>query len=170
MYKNFKKVFIIFLFIIHSSVSQSHESVAYINIDYLLNNSIFGKQIINKLKAINEKNINQIKIIESKIKKKETKLLNEKNILSDEVYKDKINTLKAEINKFRIENEQNNKKFQKIKKDEFNDFLNQIQPIINGYMKENSINVLLDKKNIFVGKSELDITDKILNIVDQKIN
>ena len=36
-------------------------------------------------------------------------------------------------------------------------------------MKENSLNILLDKKNIFIGKSELDITEKIINIINLKI-
>ena len=36
-------------------------------------------------------------------------------------------------------------------------------------MKENSINILLDRKNIFIGKSELDITEKIINIINLKI-
>ena len=35
-------------------------------------------------------------------------------------------------------------------------------------MQENSLNILLDKKNIFIGKSELDITEKIINILNEK--
>ena len=61
-----------------------------------------------------------------------------------------------------------NKKFQKTKKDEFDKFLNQIEPILSNYMKENSVNILLDRKNIFIGKSELDITEKIINILNEK--
>ena len=66
-------------------------------------------------------------------------------------------------------NIENKKKFQKTKKNEFDNFLNKIQPILNNYMKENSLNILLDKKNIFIGKSELDITEKIINIINLKI-
>ena len=66
-------------------------------------------------------------------------------------------------------NIENKKKFQQTKKNEFDNFLNKIQPILNNYMKENSLNILLDKKNIFIGKSELDITEKIINIINLKI-
>ena len=37
-------------------------------------------------------------------------------------------------------------------------------------MKENSIDILLDKKNIFMGKVENDITKNLLKIVDENIN
>ena len=66
-------------------------------------------------------------------------------------------------------NIENKKKFQQTKKNEFDNFLSKIEPILNNYMKENSLNILLDKKNIFIGKSELDITEKIINIINLKI-
>ena len=57
---------------------------------------------------------------------------------------------------------------QKIKNEELSEFLNQIQPILNTYMEKNSLNILIDKKNIFMGKTELDITEKIINIIDKE--
>ena len=35
-------------------------------------------------------------------------------------------------------------------------------------MEKNSLNILIDKKNIFMGKTELDITEKIINIIDKE--
>ena len=118
---------------------------------------------------LNDKNIKQIKSKEKVLKDKENKLLKEKNILSKEVYNKNLNNLKKEINEFRLSNVDINKKFQETKKKELDKFLNQIQPILNKYMNENSINILLDKKNIFIGKSTLDITEKIINIVNSEI-
>ena len=37
-------------------------------------------------------------------------------------------------------------------------------------MKENNINILLDKKNIFIGSQDRDITNEIINLIDQKLN
>ncbi len=36
-------------------------------------------------------------------------------------------------------------------------------------MEKNSLNILIDKKNIFIGKTELDITEKIINIIDKEL-
>ena len=44
-----------------------------------------------------------------------------------------------------------------------------ITPIIVDYAKENSASIIFDKKNIVLGKSELDITKDILKILNAKI-
>ena len=169
MIKHLKSLLIILFFFISFSKSYSHENVAYINLDYVLNNSIIGKKIIKKLNLINDENIKLIKSKEKIFKDKENKLLKEKNIISQEVYNKSLNILKNEINEFRVQNAKNKKNFQETKKKEFDKFLNEIEPILNNYMNENSINILLDRKNIFIGKTALDITEKIINIIDKKI-
>ena len=168
MKKFLKSTLLILIFLVPLSKSYSHDNVAYINLDYVLNNSILGKKIIDKLNQINNENIKVIKSNEKILKDKEKKLLKEKNILSKEIYNKNLNNLKNEINEFRLNNVENKKNFQKTKKKEFDSFLNEIEPILNNYMKENSINILLDRKNIFIGKSELDITEKIINIINLK--
>jgi Skp family chaperone for outer membrane proteins len=37
------------------------------------------------------------------------------------------------------------------------------------YMEKNSIDLLIEKKNIFIGKSNIDITDELLLIINSKI-
>ena len=43
-----------------------------------------------------------------------------------------------------------------------------IKPIIEEYMKQNSIDIILDKNQIFIGVSKHNITDKILKLVNNK--
>ena len=44
-----------------------------------------------------------------------------------------------------------------------------LSPILAEYSKENNISIIMDKKNIIVGKTELNITKKILALLDDKI-
>ena len=44
-----------------------------------------------------------------------------------------------------------------------------LSPILAEYSKEKNISIIMDKKNIIVGKTELDITKKILVLLDKKI-
>ena len=44
-----------------------------------------------------------------------------------------------------------------------------INPILAEYSTEKSISIIIQKKNIVLGKSDLDITNDILKIVDKKI-
>ena len=50
------------------------------------------------------------------------------------------------------------------------DFFDQINPIIQNYMNEFSIDILLDRKNVFMGNSSSDITKKIIDRINNKIN
>ena len=77
-------------------------------------------------------------------------------------FRDELKELEAK--KIKTINEIN-KKRQK----ELNDFLSLINPLIQEYMEKNSIDIVIDKKNIFIAKSENDITKDILEIVNNKI-
>ena len=56
----------------------------------------------------------------------------------------------------------------KKKKISFNNFFNQINPIIQNYMDENSINLLLERKNVFIGKTDSDITNSIIDKINKE--
>ena len=58
----------------------------------------------------------------------------------------------------------------KKKKDYLNDFFSKISPIIQNYMDQNSIDILLERKNVFIGKSNSDITDIIIENINKKFN
>ena len=53
--------------------------------------------------------------------------------------------------------------------EELNNFLKLINPIVQEYMQKNSIDIIIDKKNIFMAKSKNDITEDILEIINLKI-
>ena len=138
--------------------------------DRVFKNSIAGKKIITKLNLINENNLKEINLEKKKLKEKEEKLFKEKNILSEEAFNLNFDELKREIETFNKKNIESKNKISKIKNEELNNFLEKIQPILNDYMEQNSINILIEKKNIFIGQAKLDITDVMLDIINKKIN
>ena len=71
-------------------------------------------------------------------------------------------------------------KYKKNKKKEIEDlkkkrnkniinFLNSINPIIEKYMADNSIYMLIDKKNVFIANNNYDITKKLIELIDNQI-
>tara|TARA_B100001250_G_scaffold185384_1_gene159435 strand:- start:2063 stop:2341 length:279 start_codon:yes stop_codon:yes gene_type:complete len=84
--------------------------------------------------------------------------------------KKKIIELKNKANKYRNERNKDINSFNKKKIDATNKLLNTINPILVEYSDKNSISMIFQKKNIIIGKSNLDITNEILKIVDSKIN
>ena len=82
----FKKFIIsIFLyFFFNINVASSNTSTVFIDIDFILNNSILGKQILLDLEELNKKNLDRIKNKENAL-----------NIKRDEINKKKIFCLKS---------------------------------------------------------------------------
>ena len=56
-----------------------------------------------------------------------------------------------------------------MRKKEFAIFLDKISVILSNYMSENSISLILDKKNILIGKENLSITNEILDLVNKSL-
>ena len=91
-----KKVFI-FLFVILLTNSNASDDIYFIDVDFLLKNSNYGKQIINKIENLNKKNISELKIKENELKDLESNISKQKNIISSEELKSKIDKLKIKI-------------------------------------------------------------------------
>ena len=47
--------------------------------------------------------------------------------------------------------------------------LNNLTPILEEYSKKNFIKIIVQKKNIVMGKKEDDITSDILDLINQKV-
>ena len=54
-----------------------------------------------------------------------------------------------------------------FKKKEIKLFFEKINPIIEKYMEQNSIALILDKKNIFVARSDYDMTQELLDLINK---
>jgi Skp family chaperone for outer membrane proteins len=48
-------------------------------------------------------------------------------------------------------------------------FFNLLNPIIEKYMTNNSIYMLIDKKNVFIANKDHDITNKLIELIDNQI-
>ena len=58
--------------------------------------------------------------------------------------------------------------YEKKREDSLKKFFDQINPIIQNYMNDNSINILLERKNVFIGKNNSDITASIIKEINKK--
>ena len=60
--------------------------------------------------------------------------------------------------------------FKKLKVDNTNKLLKLINSILVDFSQDNSISFILQKKNLIIGKTEFDITDKVIKIVNKKVS
>ena len=159
--------FLIFFFV--STNSFSSDGVYFMDVDFLFKNSNYGKQIIKKLETINKNNISELDQKENKLKELEDEISKQKNIISKEELNKKIDNLKNKISNYRKEKAEKIKNFNEFKNKELNAFFKKVSPFIEDYMADNSIKIILDRKNIFIADSDHDITIKILEYLNNNL-
>lgn len=161
-------ILIIFLVFFLNPNAKSENNVYFIDLDVIVENSKLGKNLINNIDIKNKKNIDSLKIKETNIKKEEKEINKVKNVLSEDEFKLRINKINKEITLFNDEKKKLIEELNELKINEYNNFFQKISPIIQDYMEKNSINILLSKKNIFIGKSKYDITNEVIKLIDQQ--
>lgn len=165
-----KNFFFILIFIsVSVNFLKAEDKVSYIDIDYILTNTVAGKEILNLLKKEEESKINEFKLIENDFKNEENKILAKKNLISKEEINKDLKLLQDKIQKY---NKVKLKEIDALKNKRNRNiinFINQINPIIEKYMTDNSIYMLIDKKNVFIASKDYDITKKLTELIDNQI-
>jgi outer membrane protein len=116
-----------------------------------------------------KKNILKFKKIEDELKKIEAEVISQKNVVTKEEFEKKIIDLRDKANKFRKERNNNINNLNNQRLEATSKMITLVRPILSEFSDKNSISLIIDKKNIIIGKTLLDITDDILKIVDEKI-
>ncbi len=165
-----KKFLIINLFIVFFTLSYAEEQkIVYLNVDKIMQQSIAGKSIKKQLENLYNKNLEKFKINDELLKNKEKKLIAQKNILSQEDFQKELTSLRKEIINFQKEQVKARDNINKLRIGATNKLISQLSPILQEYAKKNSVSLILQKKNIVMGKKEIEITDEILSLTDKQI-
>ena len=167
------KYLLSFVLILFFSVNISlafAEKIVYIDMEKIMQISKAGKNAISKINDQKKKDVSKFQKIEKELKSREQDLITKKNVISAEEFNTKLETLTKEINNYRALRQEAIDLSTKSRLNASADFAEKIKPILADYASENNIEMIIQKKNIIMGKTDLDITDEILKIVDKKIN
>jgi outer membrane protein len=159
---------ILFIFFFSNNVI-CEEKLTFIDMDRVISTSNSGVSILEQLNKSNKENVIFFEKEEKMLKEKKTKLISQKNIISEADFQNKIEQFKVEINNYNNNKDKIIKDFNKLKVNSTNELLKLINPILIKYSDENSISVILQKKDLVIGKKELDITDEIIKIVNTQV-
>ena len=162
-------IVLIIISYLFNSAALANNQIAYIDMDRILNTSKVGKKAVTNLEENHKIKIKNFKKIEEDLKKKERDIVSQKNILSNEEYSKKINDLRIEVRNYRNERQKSLDLLTKKRIEISQKFLKKINPLIAEYAKEKSISLIIQKKNIVMGKTELDITSEIMDLIDKNI-
>ena len=160
-------VFII-IFFLNFNLLKANELISYVDMDLLMNSSEAGKSISSELTLIHKETTTEHKKIEEELKKEEADLIKQKNVISDEEFEKKLSTLRNKASDYQKQRKKFNDSINKKRLDATSKLVSLIQPILAEYASNNSISIIFQKKNIIIGKTELDITEDILKILNEK--
>ena len=165
-----KKFLIINLFLVFFTLSYAEEQkIVYLNVDKIMQQSIAGKSIKKQLENLYNKNLEKFKKNDEILRNKEQKLIAQKNILSQDDFQKELSSLRKEIINFQKEQVKAREDINKLRIGATNKLISQLSPILQEYAKKNSVSLILQKKNIVMGKKEIEITDEILEITNKEI-
>ena len=167
--KYFLRFFFCTFIIFYSSSSYSESLIVFLDMDKIMLQSKAGKSITVKLEKLHKNNITTFKQKKEELKNKETSIVSQKNVLSNEKFEKKINSLRKEANEYRIKRRDLINSLTEKRVEAQNKLIKTLNPILADYSKKNSISMIIQKKNIIIGKSELEITDDILEILDKSL-
>jgi len=159
-------LFILFLSFFYLN-NVSANNLAYLDLNYLLNNSLSGKKLIKNLEVLNNQNIEKLKKEQVTLNNERDNINKIKNIISSEELNNKISVLNEKLNKFQQKQDRMSQEFRQKREEEIRNFFNKINPIIEKYMLDNSIDLILKKENIFISKKNFDITNILIELINK---
>ena len=166
----FYKYFLVFFLLLNNnSYSNEQVTIRYIDLDFILKNSSLGKKMIKSSLEERNKKIKQNEKVEKNLANKKNDIISKQNILSKEEFEKKVISHQEEVQKYQ---KKRNEEFQEMKKNNLNKttkFLKEIDKILLDYSKENKIDLVLKRDALIISNSNVDITKKILTIVDENI-
>ncbi len=164
-----KKHLLLIFFLLININAYAEEKILYLDINFLLQQSDVGKFINAEVEKIIKKNNNDYEKIENSIKTEEKKILNQKNLLKEEEFNLKVNELKNKYNSYIDLKNNNNNKLKDLRTEATKKILININDIVREYSVNNEVSLILEKNNIVLGKTDLDITKEIFILLNKKI-
>ena len=155
------------IFFLNFNLLKANELISYVDMDLLMNSSEPGKSITSQLTAIHKKTTSEFKKIEEELKKEESDLIKQKNVISNEEFEKKLSLLRNKASDYQKQRKKFNDSINKKRLDATSELVSLIQPILAEYANNNSISIIFQKKNIIIGKTELDITEDVLKILNE---
>ena len=163
------KFFVVtFLLLIYTHAS-AEQKVAYLDMKFVLNNSKAGKGAQDFLQKSFKENQKIFLDEENFLKKEESDLLAQKTILTKEEYQKKSDNLRKKVIDYQSQRRLSLEKITTQRAEARKKLLEILDPIMKTYTEENNISLVIDKKDILVGNTDLDITNIIVKKLNKKL-
>jgi len=160
------RFFVVTFLLLICTYATAEQKIVYLDMKFVLNNSKAGKGAQDFLQKTFKENQKNFSDMENGFKKEEADLLSKKNDLSNEEYQKKSDALRKKVFEYQNQRRTSLEKITRQRAEARQTLIEKMDPILNTYMQENDVSLIVDKKLILTGQVALDITD----IVVEKLN
>ena len=161
------KFFVVTLFLIFCTAVTAEQNIVVLDLHYVLNNSKAGKGAQDFLKKSFKDSTQKYSDMEKALKKEEQDLLTKKTVLSKEEYVKKSDALRKKVIDYQSQRRASVDKIATLRTESRKKLIDAIDPILEIYLKENNISLVIDKKSTLGGNQETDITKIITEKLDK---
>ena len=167
--KNFIIIFLaLFTFLIPIENRLHASDVYFIDYSKIMNESTAGKKAQDYLKNLLKNSNKKFNDTAKKLKEEENKIISQKNALSKEEYKKKADALRKKVFELNKGRDKLIRDVAAKRKKAGDQMLKKLNPILGKYMEDNSIPVVIDKKNVLMGNKKFEITSQIIEILNNE--
>jgi len=162
-----KKYFLAAFLILFCTNLYAQDKIAILDLKYVLNQSKAGKGAQDYLKKTYNNNIKKFKDIETMLKEEEEDLLSKKTVLSKEEYTKKSDSLRKKVIDYKSQRRAAMDKITTQRAEARSTLIKSVDPILQTYIKENNISVVINKTSTLAGDQKNDITQIIVEKLDK---
>ena len=163
------RLFVVTFLILASTYAYAEQKIVYIDMKIVLNQSKAGKEAQDFLQKSFKTNQKKFADLEEDLKKEEKDLLAKKTILSKDDYQKKADGLRKKVIDYQSDRRSSLDKIAVQRANARKKLLEKIDPLLNAFIKENNISMVVDKKGIYGGSVDLDITKKIIEKLNKEL-
>jgi Skp family chaperone for outer membrane proteins len=160
------KFFVVTFFLLFSTDVIAEQKIVVLDLKHVLNNSKAGKSAQDFLKKSYKNNLKKYADMEKALKIEEQDLLTKKTVFSKEEYTKKTDALRKKVIDFQSQRRSAIDKIATQRSNSRATLIQALDPILEAYIKEKNIALILDKKGALGGVPENDIT----TIITEKLN
>ena len=168
--KFFVRLFVVTFFLLFSTAVFAEQKIAVMDLTYILNFSKAGKGAQEFLKKSYEDNLKKYSDMEKALKNEETDLLSQKSVLSKEDYTKKSDSLRKKVIDYQSQRRAGLDKIATQRAKARDTLIKAVEPILEAYIKENNVSIVLDKKYSLGGSPKNDITEFITEKLNKTVS
>ena len=163
------KFIVVTYLLLNCTYTFAEQKIVILDLTYVLNNSKAGKGAQDYLKKSFENNAKKFKNMEKELKKEEDDLLAKRTVLSREEYTKKSNELRKRVIDYQTQRRTALDKIATQRAKSRETLVKTLDPIVQSYMKENNVSIVIDKKNTLGAQPTRDITKIIIEKLNKEL-